>query len=142
MAAAAAGAGGGVGGSGGGEEIRPMHDSSAAAYAHDITALRDNLARDGYLYLPQLLDRDAVLAAMRRFVQAVGDAVHMGPTGDADVRLSAGGAGAIGPDNGIVRPVRTFLSCTLFVLWRPGHRAYTHCAAARTHNRCVVSGQG
>lgn len=42
---------------------------------------------------------------MRRFVSEIGDAVQMGANGDADVRLGAGGAGAVGPDNGIVRPV-------------------------------------
>ena len=55
--------------------------------------------------LPQLLPRAAVLAAMHRFISEVGDAVQMGTTGDADVRLGPGGAGAVGPDNGIVRPV-------------------------------------
>ena len=116
-----------------------MHDSSAAAKSLDVPALRENLARDGYLCecpprmhsrrisgsvaimrasgsnmmyafcsgpdLPQLLPRADVLAAMHRFISEVGDAVQMGTTGDADVRLGPGGADAAGPDNGIVRPV-------------------------------------
>eukprot|EP01043_Picozoa_sp_COSAG02_P116399 COSAG02_NODE_52820_length_305_cov_1.233010_2_plen_63_part_01 len=44
---------------------------------------------------------------MHRFVSAVDGAVHMGSTGPGDVRLGAGGAGAVGLDNGIVRPVNT-----------------------------------
>ena len=46
-----------------------------------------------------------MLAAMRLFVSKVGDAVQIGATGAADVRLGVAGAGAVGPDNGIVRPV-------------------------------------
>lgn len=50
---------------------------------------------------------------MHRFITAVGGAVHMGSTGPADVRLGAGGAGAVGPDNGIVRPVGIALLAVL-----------------------------
>ena len=57
--------------------------------------------------MPQLLSRADVLAGMHRFVSEVGDAVQLGTAGDADVRLGAGGADAVGPDNGIVRPVST-----------------------------------
>ena len=77
----------------------PMNDSTAAA--GDTEALRANLERDGYLYLPQLIPRDLVLAGMRAFVEQLGGAVAV--AGEGELRLSAT-AEDVGPDNGIVRP--------------------------------------
>ena len=79
-----------------------MNDSTAAV--GDAEALRANLERDGYLYLPQLIPRDLVLGGMSAFVEQLGGAVVALPGGSAgELRLS-GTAEDVGPDNGIVRP--------------------------------------
>ena len=54
----------------------PMNDSSP--HAGDPGALRERMQRDGYLYFPSLLPREAVLAGCRRFCTEVGPAVRPG----------------------------------------------------------------
>jgi hypothetical protein len=67
-----------------------MNDSSA--FAHDGVALRRAMARDGYIFLPELLPREAVLAGMRRIVAEVGSAIRVATASSGDDQLAASGA--------------------------------------------------
>ena len=51
-------------------ETHPMNDSSALLC--DSSALRDALSRDGYLFLPGLIDRSAVLAGLSHVLAVAG----------------------------------------------------------------------
>ena len=76
---------------------------ASAGVAGDPPALRDAMVRDGYLFLPGLLPRAAVLAGMRRFMREVGPAVAAGP-GEGDVRIGDPGREE---DNGITQAAKT-----------------------------------
>ena len=52
--------------------MRPFHDSSAIVC--DAHALRERMAEDGYLFLPGLLPRDAVLEARRQMLKVLAEA--------------------------------------------------------------------
>jgi len=50
-------------------ELQPLQSSAAELAAGDWATLREHLNRQGYLYLPQALDRDAVLAAREQVLE-------------------------------------------------------------------------
>ena len=52
--------------------LQPLRSSAAVFAAGDSAQLRANFARDGYIYLPQALPREAVLAAKQHVLEDFG----------------------------------------------------------------------
>ena len=74
---------------------------NSSAVVDDPAGLRAALDQDGYLFLPGLVPRSAVLAGMRRFADVIGEAVRPGAR-EGDLLVNP--AAEPGKDNGIIRP--------------------------------------
>ena len=119
----------------------PMVNSSAVV--DDPAGLRAALDQDGYLFLPGLVPRSAVLAGMRRFADVIGEAVRPGAR-EGDLLVNP--AAEPGKDNGIIRPEKadalmadpTIRAVSTTDYYPP---TYTHTHMQHTHNKKRATGQ-
>ena len=119
----------------------PMVNSSAVV--DDPAGLRAALDQDGYLFLPGLVPRSAVLAGMRRFADVIGEAVRPGAR-EGDLLVNP--AAEPGKDNGIIRPEKadalmadpTIRAVSTTDYYPP---TYTHTQMQHTHNKKRATGQ-
>ena len=76
------------------ENLKPMVDSGDAL--HDPETLRERMARDGYLYVPGMLDRAEVLAGRRSVMEKLAEGGFIKPGTDPIAGIYNPGSGNLG----------------------------------------------